>query len=153
MDDWRGLLGAISADAHLPLLQGFFLLNPPPASFATANVHSPGQDTAVGTLLASLSIQYVPHTALSPIPTKRFQELFQMRQQWVSEELRPFITTLAVGTAPDKRDAVLEKLLLTHTRSMRARWSTVHGAVLIRGAQAATSGKEECLVYQARVKY
>ena len=153
LEEWRALLGAISADAHVPLLEGYCLLHPPPASFATANVHSPDQEATAASLLASLSIEYVPHTAFSPIAAKRFQELFTLRQQWISEELRPFIAALAVGTVPEKRNAVLEKLLLTHARSMRARWSMVHGAVLIRGAQTAPNAQEECIVYQARVKY
>ncbi|WFD35094.1 Ctf8p and Ctf18p associating protein [Malassezia cuniculi] len=153
MHEWRSLLGALAADAHVPLLEGFFLLHPPPASFATASVHANSPDASAGKLLASLSIEYVPHTALSPVPVKRFKELFSLRPQWVAEEIRPYIATLAVGNAPEKRGAALEKLLLTHARGIRSRWSTVHGAVLLRGEQDAERGSENCLVYQARVKY
>lgn len=152
VNEWRELLGALAGNAHLPLLEGFFLLHPPPASFATASVHTARHDPAPGPLRASLTIEYIPHTALSAVPATRFRELFMLRPQWVAQELQPYISPLVAGNVPEKRAAALEKLLLTHARSIRARWSAVHGAVLLRGAEDAARNSEECLVYQARFK-
>lgn len=125
-------------------------MNPPPASFATIAVHSPAPaaDTAPAALAAGLAVQYFPHAQLPVAPAQRLQELFQLRPQWVREELVPFIAPIASGKL-----ASVDNLLLKHVRSIRARWSRSHRAVLLHGSLDAARGADECQLCQARVKY
>ena len=168
MEQWRSMLGeAAHSEAKLPLLQGYYLLHPAPASFATSSVHASVAEPEAGTLCAALSIQAFPHTGLSPVPATRFQELFTVRSQWVLEELVPFLAPLTPPAEPGKKSSPLDALLMKHARSFRGRWSRVHRAVLLEGAgpEAAAGGAgagapgkrtrqpDDCLLYQARVKY
>jgi len=155
---WRAELGPLAPDAALPLLQvrrarlrqGHYLLSPPPASFAAVSAHAaPPGEPAAEALAEALTIEAFSHTSLPLAPAQRFQDLFLVREQWVREELVPFIEPLAAGGA----GASVNSLLLKHARSMQARWSRTHGAVLLRGALASPGrGAESCLLYQARVR-
>lgn len=154
MEEWAHALGTCGSEAQLSLLHGFFLLDPPPASFTSS---TPSTDLSPGMLVSALSIEFFPHTQLPLTPAQRFQDLFLLRTQWVREELLPFLHDLA-GSAPDaKKKATIEGLLAKHARTSRARWSRVHGQVLLRGeldeGGTRASGAEECTLYQARVRY
>ncbi|WFC97038.1 Ctf8p and Ctf18p associating protein [Malassezia brasiliensis] len=144
---WRGALGALADEAHLALLHGFFVLEPPPASFAGAGAPP---DAAPDALARALTLVYFPHTALPLAPAARFQQLFLARPQWVREELVPFVQALAPAQG-------LDALLVKHTRASRARWSRTHAAVLLRGEleapAPARAAPETCTLLQARVRY
>ncbi|WFD03635.1 Ctf8p and Ctf18p associating protein [Malassezia obtusa] len=154
--EWKRALASLAAEAHLALLHGFYLLDPPPASFAAANTHTAAPaDPAPDTLATAITIQYFPHTSLPLAPAQRFQDLFLLRTQWVREELVPFLDDL---TRTGSKASSLESLLVKHARSSRARWTRVHAAVLLRGeigehGTPRARGVEECVLYQARVKY
>lgn len=156
--EWKTALGPLADEAHLALLHGFYLLDPPPASFATTNTHSAlAADPQPQALAAAVTIQYFPHTSLPLAPAQRFQDLFLLRTQWVREELTPFLQDLT-ATPGTKKGSSLEGLLVKHARASRARWSRAHAAVLLRGEIAEhgaprATGTEECVLYQARVKY
>lgn len=158
MRAWQDALGALRDEAQLPLLrvrtrtahtQGFYLLYPPPASFANVRAHAPRPaDPGAAALASIVHIQAMAHTALPLSPAHRFQELFQMREQWLREELAPFVEPLAAGTA------TLDSLLLKHGRSVRARWTPTHASVLLHGAFNGVPGaSDECTVVMAKVKY
>ena len=79
----------------------------------------------------------------------------------------PFLAPLTPPAEPGKKSSPLDALLMKHARSFRGRWSRVHRAVLLEGAgpEAAAGGAgagapgkrtrqpDDCLLYQARVKY
>ncbi|WFD28173.1 Ctf8p and Ctf18p associating protein [Malassezia nana] len=95
---WRAELGPLAPDAALPLLQGYYLLSPPPASFATVSAHAASPpEPAAQALADALTIESFAHTALPLAPAQRFQDLFLVREQWVREELVPFIEPLVAG--------------------------------------------------------
>lgn len=153
VDAWRAALGALAGEAHLALLHGFFVLDPPPASFAGTGAHAaPPADVAPDALARALTVAYFPHTALPLAPAARFQQLFLARPQWVREELVPFVHALTHAHQS------LDALLVKHARASRARWSRTHAAVLLRGEIDAVgapraAGSETCTLLQARVRY
>ncbi|WFD20829.1 Ctf8p and Ctf18p associating protein [Malassezia caprae] len=81
---WRAEVGPLAPDAALPLLQGHYLLSPPPASFAAVSAHgAPPSEPAAQALAEALTIEAFSHTSLPLAPTQRFQDLFLVREQWV----------------------------------------------------------------------
>ncbi|WFD31974.1 Ctf8p and Ctf18p associating protein [Malassezia sp. CBS 17886] len=158
IEAWRTQLGPLAAAASFHLLRGHVLLYPPPASFASVSAHSAPTRTTRAALMAALSLQYFPHTQLPMSPVQRFQELFQLRPQWVREELVPFVDALAL---PGTKKGGIDALLLKYGRSCSATWTDAHAAVLLRGdwdADGASSGDgvrrdASCTLVQTRVKY
>lgn len=126
------------------------MLSPPPASFATVSAHAASPpEPAAQALADALTIESFAHTALPLAPAQRFQDLFLVREQWVRDELVPFIEPLVAGGA----GASVNNLLLKHARSVQARWSRTHSAVLLHGDLTPSSrGAESCLLYQTRVR-
>lgn len=119
------------------------------------NVSAPQSgDPDAARLAAGLTVQHFPHSSLAATPSQRFQELFTLRPQWVLEELQPFIA----GLATDGKKAAYDALLLKHGRSVRAKWTKVHREVLLDGVLDGGSASkrrtpDDCILYQARVKY
>ncbi|WFD01306.1 Ctf8p and Ctf18p associating protein [Malassezia yamatoensis] len=156
VQQWTSILTSLAEEAHLSLLHGFYLFHPAPASFTITNTHSAlPLDPSFESLASSITIQYFPHTQLPLSPSQRFQDLFMTRSQWLREELLPFLQDL-VDT--HSKASNLDSLLIKHARSSRARWTRSHAAVLLRGevsnsSASRTGGSEDCVLYQARVKY
>jgi hypothetical protein len=84
---WRALLpDSLTSLAALPLLDGFYLLDPPPAP---APAH------------AVLLTPY-PVSRLSPIAQDRFAELFFKRSKWRMADLKIYLSDLGSGKEVEK---------------------------------------------------
>jgi len=92
MQSWREKVGdSFESSVQLPLLSGSYL----------SNISATGGP----------SLTYFPSSDLPVEPAARFMELFLARSSWKEDEIKPFLTEIAVN--PKER----ERLLLKYARA------------------------------------
>ncbi|WVR06521.1 hypothetical protein IAU60_003552 [Kwoniella sp. DSM 27419] len=99
LEEWKNEVGEMWADhVQLKLLEGEYLLDPPPPALTSFASPSP-------------LVTHFPLSALPLVPATRFTDLFLTRPRWRPDDIIPFLKGLTRDGDVKERDKLVQKFV------------------------------------------